>query len=213
LLVIIQCDFDGTVISNNLSVLIRERFAPARWRSIEADYLEGRLTVEESNRRQYALIKQSKEELQAFVRRHVDVRPGFAGFAADCESKGDHVVIVSSGLDFYIEVVLGELGMSGLERYCATAGFSEKGIRVTYRSHSGDVIEDGFKVGYLNWLRQRDKRIFYVGDGTSDFKAARHADYVFATGNLARLLKEEQVSWSCFADFNDIRKKLSLLES
>jgi len=50
---IIQCDFDGTIIENNLSVLIREYFAPEAWRAIETDYLEGRITVEESNRRQF----------------------------------------------------------------------------------------------------------------------------------------------------------------
>ena len=52
---IIQCDFDGTIIRNNLSVLIRERFAPDAWRAIEVDYLEGRITVEESNKRQFAM--------------------------------------------------------------------------------------------------------------------------------------------------------------
>ena len=42
---IIQCDFDGTIIKNNLSVLIREYFAPEAWQAIEVDYLEGRITV------------------------------------------------------------------------------------------------------------------------------------------------------------------------
>ena len=83
---IIQCDFDGTIIRNNLSVLIREHFAPAVWRTIETDYLEGRITVEESNRRQFALIKEPKERLQEFVRDHIDLRQGFPEFAADCEA-------------------------------------------------------------------------------------------------------------------------------
>jgi 2-hydroxy-3-keto-5-methylthiopentenyl-1-phosphate phosphatase len=44
---IIQCDFDGTIIRNNLSVLIREHFAPDAWRAIEADYLEGKRELRE----------------------------------------------------------------------------------------------------------------------------------------------------------------------
>ena len=71
---IIQCDFDGTIIENNLSVLIREYFAPEAWRAIETDYIEGRITVEESNRRQFFLIEEHKEKLQEFVRYHVNVR-------------------------------------------------------------------------------------------------------------------------------------------
>jgi len=209
---IIQCDFDGTIISNNLSVLIREHFAPNAWRAIDTDYLEGRITVEESNRRQFALIKESKGKLREFVHRHVDVRQGFPEFIADCKEKGAHLVIVSSRLDFYIDVVLSELGMSDIELYCGQTEFNEKGIMVSYHNHNGNIIEHGFKISYLNWLKQRDKSIIYIGDGLSDLDAVRNANYVFATGHLATLLKEEPVSWSYFTDFIDIGKKLVLLE-
>ena len=188
---IIQCDFDGTIISNNLSVLIREHFAPDAWRAIETDYLEERITVEESNRRQFALIKEPKGRLQEFVRRHIDVRQGFPEFAAYCETKGYQLVVVSSGLDFYIEVVLSELGMSDIELYCGKTEFNEKGTMVNYADQKGNTIEHGFKISYLNWLKQRDKSIVYIGDGLSDLESARHVDYVFATGHLAMLLKEE----------------------
>lgn len=209
---IIQCDFDGTIIRNNLSVLIREHFAPDAWRTIETDYLEGRITVEESNRRQFALIKEPKERLQEFVRCHIDVRQGFPEFTADCEAKGYTLVIVSSGLDFYIEVVLGELGISDIELYCGKTEFNEKGIMVSYADQNGNTIEHGFKVSCLNWLKQRGKTIIYIGDGLSDLEAVRDADYVFATGHLATLLKEEHVSWSYFHNFIDIRNKLTQLE-
>ncbi len=209
---IIQCDFDGTIIKNNLSVLIREHYAPEAWRDIETDYLEGRITVEESNRRQFALIKEPKEKLQEFIRCHIYVRQGFPEFTADCEAKGNHLVVVSSGLDFYIEGVLRELGMSDIELYCGKTEFSEKGIMVSYTDQKGNTIEHGFKISHMNWLKERDNRIIYIGDGLSDLEAARHANYVFATGHLATLLKEEHISWNYFTDFNDIRNKLSLLE-
>ena len=64
---IIQCDFDGTIIKNNLSVLLRETFAQGDWQSIESDYLLGQLTVEQSNRLQFTFIKEPKEKLQEFV--------------------------------------------------------------------------------------------------------------------------------------------------
>ena len=202
---IIQCDFDGTIIRNNLSVLIREHFAPDAWRAVDVDYLEGRITVEESNRRQFALIKEPKERLQEFVRCHIDVRQGFPEFITKCDTMGTQLIIVSSGLDFYIEVVLSELGMSDIELYCGKTEFNEKGIMVSYAAQKGNTIEHGFKISYLNWLKKRDNRVIYIGDGLSDLEAARHANYVFATGHLATLLKEEHVSWSPFTDFNDIR--------
>jgi HAD superfamily phosphoserine phosphatase-like hydrolase len=209
---IIQCDFDGTIIRNNLSVLIREYFAPEAWRAIEADYLKGRITVEESNRRQFALIKEPKESLQEFVRSHISVRQDFVEFATDCEVKGYKLVIVSSGLDFYIEVVLSELGMSDIELYCGKTEFNKKGIMVSYATQKGNAIKHGFKIIYLNWLKRRDKSVVYIGDGLSDLEAARSASYVFATGHLATLLKEEHIFWSSFGNFIDIRNKLTLLE-
>ncbi|MCK4273812.1 MAG: hypothetical protein KAW90_02885, partial [Dehalococcoidales bacterium] len=78
--------------------------------------------------------------------------------------------------------------------------------------HNGNIIEYGFKISHMNWLKKRDNRIIYIGDGLSDLEAARNANYVFATGHLVTLLKEEHVSWSYFTDFNDIRNKLTLLE-
>jgi 2-hydroxy-3-keto-5-methylthiopentenyl-1-phosphate phosphatase len=209
---IIQCDFDGTIIRNNLSVLIREHFAPDAWRAIEADYLRGQITVEESNRRQFALIKEPKERLQEFARCHIDVRRGFPEFTADCEAKGHQLVIVSSGLDFYIEVVLSELGISDIAMYCGKTEFNEKGIMVSYHDHNGNIIEHGFKISLLNWLKCRDKSIVYIGDGLSDLEAARHANYVFAKGHLATLMQKEDASWCIFNTFIDIQNKLTLLE-
>ncbi|MFC1970549.1 MtnX-like HAD-IB family phosphatase [Chloroflexota bacterium] len=211
---IIQCDFDGTIIEDNLSVLIREHFAPEAWRVIEKDYLERRIAVEESNRRQFALIKEPKERLQEFVHYHIQVRQGFPKFVADCEANGHTLIIVSSGLDFYIETVLKELGILNIELYCGRTEFTENGIVVKYSDHNGNVIEHGFKLRCLNWLKQRDKTIVYIGDSLSDLDAARNASYVFATGHLASLLTEENMcSWSSFNNFLDIRDKLPLLES
>ena len=102
---IIQCDFDGTIIRNNLSVLLREIFAQGDWQSIESDYLLGQLTVEQSNILQFAFIKEPKEKLQEFVRQHIDLRPGFLEFVGYCRKNAIPIVIVSSGLDFYIKPV------------------------------------------------------------------------------------------------------------
>ena len=64
---IIQCDFDGTIIKNNLSVLLRETFAQGDWQKINSDYLHGQLTVEQSNRLQFAFIKEPREKLASIL--------------------------------------------------------------------------------------------------------------------------------------------------
>jgi len=201
---IIQCDFDGTITKNNLSVLLRENFAHGDWHKIEADYLQGQLTVEQSNTLQYALIREPKEKLQEFVRQHIEVRAGFTEFVMYCRESAIPFVIVSSGLDFYIEAVLEQIGMPDLELHCGQTYFDKDGILVSYSGPEGNIIDEGFKRKYLIWLKKRDKKIIYIGDGLSDVEAACHADHVFATGHLVRLLRAESSLCSVFSDFNDI---------
>ncbi|MFC1932018.1 MtnX-like HAD-IB family phosphatase [Chloroflexota bacterium] len=208
---IIQCDFDGTITRNNLSVLLRENFARGDWQEIDLDYLHGRITVEQSNKLQYKFIKESKEKLQEFVRQHIEVKPGFLQFVRYCRDNGSPLVIVSSGLDFYIKTVLDQIGMLDLELHCGQTSFSRDGIIVSYCAPDGNIINEGFKKKYLACLKKRDRSIIYIGDGLSDLEAARDADYVFATGHLLRLLSTESVVSSEFCDFYDLLQQVHLL--
>lgn len=208
---IIQCDFDGTIIRNNLSILLRETFAQGDWQRIESDYLRGRLTVEQSNRLQFVLIKEPKDRLQAFVRQHIELRPGFVEFVRYCQKSAIPFAIVSSGLDFYIKPVLARIRMLDLELHCGQTSFGKDGIIVSYYDPEGNIINKGFKRTHLSSLKKRDNNIVYIGDGLSDLEAARQADYVFATGHLGRLLNTEAVAWSAFSDFYDLLYQVRLL--
>ena len=198
---IVQCDFDGTVIRNNLSIVLRERFAPADWKKAEADYRAGLMTVEQSNILQFALVKETEEKLREYVRQHIEVRPGFAEFVDYCRESDVPLVIVSSGLDLYIELVLAEIGLSDLELHCGKTVVRYDGITVSYFAPEGSVIDAGFKEKYLNWLKQRDGEVVYLGDGLSDMVAARHAAHIFATGNVRGLLASEAMDHYLFTDF------------
>ncbi len=208
---IIQCDFDGTIIKNNLSVLLRDKYAVGDWQKINSDYLHGRITVEQSNKLQFELIKEPKETLQAFVRQHIEVRPGFVDFIRYCQENAILFAIVSSGLDFYIEPVLVEIGMPDLELHCGRTSFSRDGIDVFYYAPEGNIINHGFKKKYLTWLKKRGGTIIYLGDGLSDLEAARQADHVFATGHLLDLLGTQSIACSAFSDFYDLLYRVRLL--
>ena len=209
---IVQCDFDGTAIINNLSVLLREKFAHSDWRKIELDYFDGKLTVEQSNKLQYALIKEPKEKLQAFVRQHIEVRPGFLEFVGYCRDTDIPLVIVSSGLDFYIEPVLHEMGVPNLELHCGQTSFGKDGVAISYHDAAGNVLTEGFKKYYSTWLKQRGQNLVYLGDGLSDLAAACQADHVFAIGQLPGLLDAKSVPYHTFVDFYDLVRQLPHLQ-
>jgi len=208
---IIQCDFDGTIIRNNLSVLLREHFARGNWRRIEDDYLHGKLTVEQSNKLQFALIKEPKERLQEFVRQHIELRLGFVEFVRYCQESAMPFVIVSSGLDFYIEPVLAQISVPDLELHCGQTSFGKNGIAVSYTDPEGNIVNEGFKYKCLTWLKKRGKDIIYIGDGLSDLEAARQANHIFATGHLLDLLSSAPVIYNRFSDFYDLLRQVRLL--
>ncbi len=208
---IIQCDFDGTIIRNNLSVLLRDTFAQGDWQSIESDYLLGQLTVEQSNILQFAFIKEPKEKLQEFVSQHIELRSGFLEFVRYCRKNAIPIVIVSSGLDFYIKPVLAQISMPDLELHCGKTFFGKDGIIVSYYDSEDNIIKKGFKRKHLSSLKKRGNNVVYIGDGLSDLESARQADYVFATGHLSKLLSLESVLYYPFSNFKDVLHRVKLL--
>ena len=209
---IVQCDFDGTIIKNNLSVLLRQRYAGGDWHKIESDYFNGYLTVEQSNKLQFALIKEPKEKLQEFACQHIEIRQGFVEFVTYCLENSIEFVIVSSGLDFYIEPVLTRIEVTDLELHCGLTFFSDNGIIVSYTDPGGRIINEGFKRKYLASLKKRGENVIYVGDGLSDLEAARGADYIFATAQLLKLLSTESIPCHNFSDFYDILHQVRQLQ-
>ena len=209
---IIQCDFDGTIATANVSVLLREEFAAGGWRAIDADYMQGKLTVEVSNQRQFILLKEPRDKLMSFAREHAEVKDGFLEFVDYCRSTDIEFVIVSSGLDFYIQAVLEHIGAPDLELYCGQTTFGRDGIAVTYISPDGNTIKKGFKRQYLDWLRQRGGTIAYIGDGLSDLEPAGAADYVFATGSLPALLQANSISHHTFSNFHEILHQIRRIQ-
>ncbi len=205
----IQCDFDGTIIMNNLSILLREQFASSEWKAIEAEYLAGRLTVEESNWRQFILIKESRRVLESFVLQNIKVRPGFLDFVKYCHIDGLRLVVVSVGLDFYIETVLNNIGLPEVEIYCARTVFGQDGITVLYVDPEGYPVKDGFKRRCLTWLRKQGYPVVYIGDGLSDLDVAKAADQVFATGHLHSLLDEASVPHYSFSSFTEVIRRMN----
>ena len=104
-----------------------------------------------------------------------------------------------------------EIGMQNLELHCGQTSFGEDGIVVSYTDPEGNIINEGFKKRYLNWLKKRDNYITYIGDGLSDLEAARNADHVFATDHLLRLLNTDSIACSAFSDFHDLLHQIRLL--
>jgi len=206
---IIQCDFDGTITEEDASFYLLDAYAEGDWRSILQQYKEGRITVGEFNTRAFAMIRQDEATLLSKLEEHVRIRPGFRQLIDYCAYRGFRFVIVSNGLQFYIEAILRALGIKGIEVRAATNKFQTDGVQVQYVAPDGTVLQDGFKEAYTKLFLGQGYRVIYVGNGTSDSYASRHADMVFATGDLLTYYQRHGLPCIPFDDLTEVVNALA----
>ncbi|MCH8061535.1 MAG: HAD-IB family phosphatase [Chloroflexi bacterium] len=207
-MIVVQCEFDDTVTAVDLGYGLREAFAPDGWTAMEEDFLAGRCSPEENIARQFKLIKASKQDIEDFVLGNVVLRPEFGEFVDYCRGVGLRLVIVSSGLDIYINLILGLLELEDLEVHSGKATIGSNGIDVVYSDPDGERIESGLKEAYVKHYKEAGHTVVYVGQGLSDVAPAEAADFVIARSSLAEHLTEQGRPYDKFDTFQDVGKCL-----
>ncbi|MEE8414627.1 MAG: MtnX-like HAD-IB family phosphatase [Dehalococcoidales bacterium] len=207
---IVQCDFDGTVTEEDVSFIILDAFGSGEWRQLFRDYQEGKITVGHFNSEAFSTVKTAKESLLEIVRKETTMRPGFQELIDCCLRLDFRFVIVSNGLQFYIEDILTSLGMPDIEVYAAQTAFRPEGLIVQYIGPDGDKLDNDFKLAYTNSFLHQGYRVIYIGDGESDLSPAKISHQIFATGTLLERCRETNLSCTPFTNHNQV---VSSLES
>ena len=208
---LVQCDFDGTVTEEDTSFFLLDAFAQGDWRRLLREYKEHRISVGEFNTRAFAMVKADKPALLEALEGKIKVRAGFHELVNYCRRRGFRFVIVSNGLDFYIEATLKDLGLKNIEVHAAKACFHPEGMEVQYVGPDGKRLDDGVKEAYTKSFLKLGYRVIYVGNGDSDFAPAKYAHHVFATGELLAYCRENNLNYKPFENFIDIVRYIDLL--
>jgi 2-hydroxy-3-keto-5-methylthiopentenyl-1-phosphate phosphatase len=209
----VQCDFDGTITKEDVSFLLLDTFADRKWREALKDYMAGKMPVGTFNKKVFAMVKADRQTLTDFVLKsdRVKIRPGFNKLLDYCSRKNVKFVIVSNGLSFYIDIILENMGIKGIEVFAAQNQFSPEGMQVEYIGPDGSQMEAGFKEAYTELLVKRGYSVIYVGNGISDIYPAKWASNIFATGDLLKRCQEEKLECTPFNDLNDVVRGLETL--
>ena len=208
---LIQCDFDGTITEEDISFILLDTFASGDWRSLLTDYRQGKISVGRFNTEAFAMIKADRQSLLEGIKGRVKIRAGFHELLAYCRVKGLRLVIVSNGLDFYIEAILRDIGVENIEAFAAQTRFRPEGLQVQYIGPDGNPLNNDFKEAYVSFFLGSGYRIIYVGNGDSDISPARQCHHIFATGELLAYCRKMNLDCSAFADLNDIVRGLESL--
>ena len=208
---IIQCDFDGTITEEDVSFSLLDTFAQGNWRELFQNYRENKMTVGDFNTQAFAMVKVGREELLEVAKANVKLREGFHNLVNYCRNRGFRFLIVSNGLDFYIESILEDVGLGDIEVYAAQTRFYPGGLEVQYIGPDGTPLNSDFKAAYTRLFLKQGYKVVCVGNGPSDIFPAALAQHVFARDGLLEGCQEKKLKCQPFDDLNDIVRGLELI--
>jgi len=138
------------------------------------------------------------------IREKVSVREGFIDFMEYCRAKNYRFVIVSNGLDFYIDDILGRIGFSDVEVHASNTVFGENGLIVRHKGPDGEYLDEDVKTAYTEYYLQQGYKVIYLGDGRSDVLPASKSHHIIATGSLIEYCDSEKLPCTPFTGFSQV---------
>ena len=141
-------------------------------------------------------------ELEKFA-----LTPGFVETVQYCRKHGIYLMILSDGLDYYIEYILGKYGISNVDYRANHVYFNNGTLAAEFPFVDKGCGRCGnCKRWHMDTICQDGDLVIYVGDGYSDRYAIRSADIIFAKHDLAEYCKRENLHFFPFDNFFDILK-------
>lgn len=206
----VLCDFDGTIAQDDVGNLFFKTFArkgdPA---PVVELWKQGLISSRECLEREASLASASTEEVCRFVcARKLD--PFFKDFVDFTRRRNIEVVIVSDGLDYYIERMLMRSGLGEIEFYSNLMRLVENNVHVAFPHYDRLDCRDcgNCKSFHLENYRKEGCFIVYVGNGLSDRCPSTRADFVFAKGELLDYCRDNRLPHVQFNNFRDIEREM-----
>ncbi|MEX2614414.1 MAG: haloacid dehalogenase-like hydrolase [Gaiellaceae bacterium] len=195
----IVVDWDGTVTEDDGLHLVLLEFGDERIFDEAEERLGRDLTLHEVIALEFETVRAPLDEVVAWVRENVRVRPGFVELARE-----HRPLVVSSGFHELIDPILEREGLE-LDVRANRVDASPEGWRAHFRdaetcSVCGEPCKRADVGGLGNFV--------YVGDGFSDRCVALAASRVFARDGLAEYLAAREVPFEPFVDFHEIARAL-----
>jgi 2-hydroxy-3-keto-5-methylthiopentenyl-1-phosphate phosphatase len=195
----IVLDWDGTVTEGDCLHLVLLEFGDERIYDEAEARLGEDLTLHEVIALEFSTVRTPLEEVVAWVRENVRLRPGFAEFA-----RKRSPLVVSSGFHELIEPLLERESVS-LDVLANRLDPQPDGWRVLFRDTEvcavcGEPCKRRAATGFGEYA--------VVGDGVSDRCVALGAVRIFARAGLADYLASENVAFDEFDDFYEVERLL-----
>lgn len=202
----IFCDFDGTIFHEDVGDAFFEHVIGDEYRLLQRRFFERQLSpVQFFEACAQRMVIQNRKILYQFLD-GFEVDSSFVPFVRWVSSNGYSFVVVSDGLDFYVNYLLMKLGIDVPVRVNRLHIDRNGSCSIELPHYHESSVRSGVsKHGIIaNESDERDVRVL-IGDGISDFEAAHFVEVVFAKGELEKYCQCENISYRTYANFYDVR--------
>jgi len=209
----IFCDFDGTITTKDVGEHMFHEFGDGekayaifqRWLRKEIDSIQ-------EWRELLDLVKDLTEVQFDNFLFTIDIEYGFKEFLQFCEQHNLELIVLSNGLDYYINKILTNNGFDNLTIYANKMVFTDDGPKVSF-PHSDEEcrICANCKRNHIIENSSDDDITIYIGDGYTDTCPIQYVDFIFAKKTLLKFCEKERISYYPYKNFKDVINRIKPL--
>lgn len=208
-------DFDGTITKQDVGDAMFEEFGGKQCLDFISAYHQGLISAVECFQLECTACNRIDQlELDEFLDRQ-EIDSTFFEFQQFCTDNKLDYIILSNGMDYYIERVLEKYGIINITYFAnhleLMSNNGTQDVRFVPSFPYTDEVCDRCaccKRNHMLTLCGDDDIIIYIGEGYSDRCPVRYADIVFAKDELLKYCRQENISYFEYRTFNDVRNRL-----
>jgi 2,3-diketo-5-methylthio-1-phosphopentane phosphatase len=209
----IVSDFDGTIAVRDIGHHFFRRFIPdsGAHNELLEKWKVGLISSKECLEREISWIRARREDLDRFIEEE-RLDPYFKDFIDYVNRRRFGFLILSDGLDYYIDAMLMKNGFGYLEfksNHLVFDGDLMSGVEFPWYDPEVCKMCGNCKRHHVNGLKDRGLFTVYVGNGYSDRCPAETADLVFAKGELMDHCLREGLDCVEYHNFRDVEMELT----
>ena len=192
---IIVSDFDGTITKQDTLFTFLERYADKKWLKLEEMWVNGELGSSECLSKQFALVPDLSEKLIDNFLDTIELDVYFKEFDEVRQKNNIDFLIVSDGLDYFINRILQKNNIKNVKIISNHAEFIGEKFVINFPNKSSKCLKKSgtCKCSVIKKLRDDYREIYYIGDGKSDECVSNKVDYLFAKNGLLNYCKKMNI--------------------
>jgi len=207
-------DFDGTITKTDVGEAMFLKFGDEnKSKAIIQDWIDNKINAKESWQLLCNTIENFNESDFSDFLNSIEVDDTFNNFINYCNKNEFEIRILSDGLDYYINPILGRENLSSLNVFSNRLIFENNKLipLFPYTDEECDRCANCKRNHVLNFSGDEEYTV-YIGDGWSDVCPSQYCDFIFAKNSLLKYCEVNRITYFPFTNFNDVITKLDILK-